>query len=94
MYVGNIIRDLKREISGRGTIEVLVGEIGRITSQEKQERLLLEEHDKMQTIVAELRKAIADKKTTNEEARKSLTKKLTLTLVYINTRSTIAREIR
>ncbi|XP_032682368.1 dynein regulatory complex protein 9 isoform X2 [Odontomachus brunneus] len=79
LYVGNIIRDLKREISERGTIEVLIEEIERITSQEKQERLLLEEHDKVQAIVDELRKAIADKKTSNEEAEEHLTRKLTLT---------------
>lgn len=80
--MSNIIRDLKREISERGTIEVLSGEIERITSQEKQERLLLEEHERVQAIAAELRKAIADKKTSNEEAKEHLTRKLTLTRVY------------
>lgn len=80
--MGNIIRDLKREISERGTIEVLIGEIERITSQEKQERLLLEEHERVQAIVAELRKTIADKKTSDERALEHLTRKLTLTRVY------------
>ncbi|EFN76088.1 IQ domain-containing protein G [Harpegnathos saltator] len=79
LYVGNIIRDLKREISERGTIEILIGEIERITSQEEQERLLLEEHERMQTVVSELRKTIADKRTSNEQAEEHSTKKLILT---------------
>lgn len=76
------MRDLKREISECGTIKVLIGEIERITSQEKQERLLLEEHERVRVIVAELRKTIADKKTSNEKALQHLTRKLTLTRVY------------
>lgn len=76
------MRDLKREISERGTIGVLIEEIERITSREKQERLLLEEHERTRAIVAELRKAIAVKKTSNEREEERLTKKLILTRVY------------
>ncbi|CAL1684547.1 unnamed protein product [Lasius platythorax] len=79
LYVSGIIRDLKREISERGTIEVLIKEIERITSREEQERFLSEENGKMQTIIAKLRKTIVDKKTSNEKEEESLTKKLTLT---------------
>ncbi|KYM82012.1 IQ domain-containing protein G [Atta colombica] len=75
----NIIEDLKREISECGTIDVLIKEIERITSQEEQEHLLIEENKSMQIIVAELRKAIADKKTANEKEEERLTKKLILT---------------
>lgn len=81
LYVSSIIRDLKREISERGTIEVLIKEIERITSREEQERFLSEENGKMQTIIAKLRKTIVDKKTSNEKEEESLTKKLTLTRV-------------
>lgn len=81
LYVSGIIRDLKREISERGTIEVLIKEIERITSREEQERFFLEENGKMQTIIAKLRKTIVDKKTSNEKEEESLTKKLTLTRV-------------
>ncbi|XP_011065755.1 PREDICTED: IQ domain-containing protein G isoform X2 [Acromyrmex echinatior] len=79
LYVSSIIEDLKREISEHGTIDVLIKEIERITSQEEQEHLLIEENESMQIIVAELRKAIADKKTANEKEEERLTKKLTLT---------------
>jgi len=84
LYVGGIIQDLKREISEHGTINVLIKEIERITSQEKQEHLLIEENERMQTIVAELRKTIVDKKTTNEREKECLTKKLTLTRVNVS----------
>ncbi|KAG5320442.1 DRC9 protein, partial [Pseudoatta argentina] len=79
LYVSSIIEDLKREISEHGTIDVLIKEIERITSQEEQEHLLIEENESMQIIVAELRKAIADKKIANEKEEERLTKKLTLT---------------
>lgn len=81
LYVSSIIEDLKREISECGTIDVLIKEIERITSQEEQEHLLIEENKSMQIIVAELRKAIADKKTANEKEEERLTKKLILTRV-------------
>jgi len=83
-YVSGIIQDLKREISEHGTIDVLIKEIERITSQEEQEHLLIEENERMQTIVAELRKTIADKKTANEREKECLTKKLTLTRVNVS----------
>lgn len=83
LYVGAIIRELRQEISEHGTIEVLIKEIERVTSREEQERLLIEENGRMQTIVAELRKAIADKKTSNEREKELLTRKLTLTRVQI-----------
>ncbi|KYQ56375.1 hypothetical protein ALC60_04783 [Trachymyrmex zeteki] len=79
LYVSGIIEDLKREVSEHGTIDVLIKEIERITSQEEQEHILIEENESMQIIVAELRKAIADKKTANEKEEERLTKKLTLT---------------
>ncbi|KAM0728670.1 Dynein regulatory complex protein 9 [Formica fusca] len=79
LYVSGIIQELKREISERGTIEVLIKEIEKITSRKEQERFLSEENERMQTIVAELRKTIVDKKTSNEKEEESLTKKLTLT---------------
>jgi len=79
--VSSIIEDLKREISECGTIDVLIKEIERITSQEEQEHLLIEENKSMQIIIAELRKAIADKKTANEKEEERLTKKLILTRV-------------
>lgn len=79
--MSGIIQELKREISERGTIEVLIKEIKKITSREEQERFLSEENERMQTIVAELRKTIVDKKTSNEKEEESLTKKLTLTRV-------------
>ncbi|KYN33980.1 IQ domain-containing protein G, partial [Trachymyrmex septentrionalis] len=79
LYVCSIIEDLKREISEHGTIDVLIKEIERITSQKEQEHLLIEENENMQIIVAELRKTIADKKTANEMEEERLTKKLTLT---------------
>lgn len=79
--MSSIIQELKREISERGTIEVLIKEIEKITSREEQERFLSEENERMQTIVAELRKTIVDKKTSNEKEEESLTKKLTLTRV-------------
>lgn len=82
MYVADIIRDLMREISERGTIEVLIGEIEGIASREKQERLLLEERERMLTIVAELRKTIADKRASYEEREGRLTRQLTLTRVH------------
>ena len=81
LYVSSIIEDLKREISECGTIDVLIKEIERITSQEEQEHLLIEENKSMQIIIAELRKAIADKKTANEKEEERLTKKLILTRV-------------
>jgi len=84
LYVSGIIQDLKREISEHGTINVLIKEIERITSQEEQEHLLIEESERMQTIVAELRKTIADKKTANERKKECLTKKLTLTRVNVS----------
>lgn len=84
LYVSGIIQDLKREISGHGTIDVLTKEIERITSQEEQEHLVIEENERMQTIVAELRRAIADKKTANEKEEERLTKKLTLTRVNVS----------
>ncbi|KAL0134621.1 hypothetical protein PUN28_001431 [Cardiocondyla obscurior] len=79
LYVCGIMQDLKREINERGTIEVLSKEIGRITSREEQEHLLIEENERMRTIVAELRKAIADGKVANEIEKERLTKRLTLT---------------
>nr|XP_012231744.1 PREDICTED: IQ domain-containing protein G [Linepithema humile] len=79
LYVSAIIQELKQEISEHGTIEVLIKEIERVTSREEQERLLTEENGRMQTIVAELRKAIADKKTSSEREEELLTRKLTLT---------------
>lgn len=84
LYVGAIIRELKQEISEHGTIEVLIKEIERVTSREEQERLSTEENGRMQTIVAELRKAIADKKTSNEREEELLTRKLTLIRVRYN----------
>lgn len=83
LYVSGIIRDLKQEINERGTIDILIKEIGKITSREEQEHLLIEENERMQTIVAELRKAIADRKTANEMEEKRLTRKLTLTRVNV-----------
>lgn len=83
LYVSGIIEDLKREVSEHGTIDVLIKEIERITSQEEQEHILIEENESMQIIVAELRKAIADKKTANEKEEERLTKKLTLTRVNV-----------
>ena len=80
----SIIEDLKREISEHGTIDVLIKEIERITSQKEQEHLLIEENENMQIIVAELRKTIADKKTANEMEEERLTKKLTLTRVNVS----------
>lgn len=82
--MSGIIQDLKREISGHGTIDVLTKEIERITSQEEQEHLVIEENERVQTIVAELRRAIADKKTANEKEEERLTKKLTLTRVNVS----------
>lgn len=82
--MSDIIRDLKQEINEHGTIDVLAREIEKITSQEKQEHLLIEENERMQTIVAELRKAIADKKTANEREEERLMKKLTLTRVNVS----------
>ncbi|XP_071630090.1 dynein regulatory complex protein 9 [Temnothorax longispinosus] len=79
LYVSGIIRDLKREINEHGTIDVLTKEIEKITSQEEQEQLVIEENKRMRTIVVELRKAIADKKTAHEKEEERLTKKLTLT---------------
>ncbi|XP_072745451.1 dynein regulatory complex protein 9 [Anoplolepis gracilipes] len=79
LYVSGIIHGLKREITECGTIEILIKEIEKITSQEEQEHSLSEENGRMQTIVTELRKTIADKKTSNEKEEESLTKKLTLT---------------
>lgn len=84
LYVSGIIRDLKQEINEHGTIDTLAKEIERITSREEQEHLLIEENERMQTIVAELRKAIADKKRTSEMEKERLTKKLTLTRVNIS----------
>lgn len=81
LYVSDIIRDLKREISERGTIEVLIKEIEKITSEEEQESFLSEENGRMQIILAELRKKIVDKKTLNEKEEENLTRKLTLTRV-------------
>ncbi|XP_011881410.1 PREDICTED: IQ domain-containing protein G [Vollenhovia emeryi] len=78
LYVSGIIQDLKREINEHGTIDVLTKEIERITSREQQENLLIEENERMQTIVAELRKTIADRKTANEREGERLTKKLAL----------------
>jgi len=83
LYVSAIIRELKQEISKHGTTEVLIKEIERVTSREKQERLLTEENGRMQTIVAELRKVIADKKASSEREEEVLTRKLTLTRVQI-----------
>lgn len=82
--MSNIIQDLKREISEHETIDVLTKEIEKITSREEQEHLLLEEDERMQTIVAKLRKTIADKKTANEREEERLTKKLTLIRVNIS----------
>lgn len=79
--MSGIIRNLKEEISERGTIEVLIKEIERITSQEEKDRFLSEQNEKMQTIIEELRKTMIDKKTSNEKEEESLTKKLTLTRV-------------
>ncbi|XP_012533374.1 dynein regulatory complex protein 9 [Monomorium pharaonis] len=79
LYVSNIIRDLKQEINEHGTIDILIKEIDKITSRKEQEHLVIEENERMQTIVAELRKAIADKKAANEREEERLTKKLTLT---------------
>ncbi|KYN03839.1 IQ domain-containing protein G, partial [Cyphomyrmex costatus] len=73
------IEDLKQEISEHGTIDVLTKEIEKITSEVEQEHLLIEKNESMQIIVAELRKAITDKKTANEKEEERLTKKLTLT---------------
>lgn len=84
LYVSNIIQDLKREISEHETIDVLTKEIEKITSREEQEHLLIEEDERMQTIVAKLRKTIADKKTANEREEERLTKKLTLIRVNIS----------
>lgn len=81
LYVSDIIEKLKREISERGTIEVLSKEIEKITSREEQERFVSEENERKQTTLAELRKTIVDKKTSNEKEEESLTKKLTLTRV-------------
>lgn len=75
---------MKREINEHGTIDVLTKEIEKITSQEEQEHLLIEENERMQTIVTELRKAIADKKTANEKKEEHLTKKLILTRVNVS----------
>lgn len=79
--MSDIIRDLKQEIRERGTIEVLVKEIEKIASQEEQESFLSEENGRMQIILAELRKKIVDKKTSNEKEEENLTKKLILTQV-------------
>ncbi|XP_029158250.1 dynein regulatory complex protein 9 [Nylanderia fulva] len=79
LYVSGIMRDLKQEISERGTIEVLIKEIERITSQEEKDRFLSEQNEKMQTIITELRKTMVDKKTSNEKEEESLTTKFTLT---------------
>lgn len=82
--MSGIIQDLKREINEHGTIDVLTKEIEKITSREKQEHLLIEENERMQIIVAELRKTIADRKTANEREEERLTKKLTLTRVNVS----------
>lgn len=81
LYVSDIIRDLKQEINERGTIEVLVEEIEKIASHEEQGSFLSEENGRMQIILAELRKKIVDKKTSNEKEEENLTRKLTLTRV-------------
>lgn len=81
LYVSDIIRDLKQEISEHGTIKVLIKEIEKITSEEEQESFLSEENGRMQIILAELQKKIADKKTSNEKEEENLTRKLTLTRV-------------
>lgn len=81
LYVSDIIRDLKREIHEHGTIDVLIKEIEKITSREEQDQVLIEENERMRTIVAELRKAISDRKAANEREEEHLTKKLTLTRV-------------
>lgn len=79
--MSDIIRNLKREIDEHGTIDVLIKEIEKITSREEQDQLLIEENERMRTIVAELRKAISDRKAANEWEEERLTKKLTLTRV-------------
>lgn len=76
LHVSDIIRDLRWEISKHGTIEVLIKEIERITSQEKQERLLAEEKARIQAIATELRKAIVDKKRSNQKEKERLTRKI------------------
>lgn len=82
--MSGIIRDLKQEINEHGSIDTLAKEIERITSREEQEHLLIEESERMQTIVAELRKAIVDRKTASETEEERLTKKLTLTRVNVS----------
>lgn len=75
------MRDLRQEISERGTIEILIKEIERIQAREKQERLLTEENERIRAIATELRRAIADKKMSNEKEKMRLREKLTLTRV-------------
>lgn len=75
--MSGVIRDLRREISKHGTVDVLRKEIERkSTLREKQERLLAEENERTRAIAMELRARILDEKTSNEREKERLTSKL------------------
>lgn len=78
------MRDLRWEISERGTIELLIKETERMTSRQKQERLLAEENERIRAIATELERAIVHKKTSNEMEEEHLMSKLTSTRVHVN----------
>jgi len=81
LRVSDARRDLRREISERGAIEILIGEMEKIASWAEQEDLSREGNERIRAIATELRRAIVDKKASNEKEEERLTRKLASTRV-------------
>jgi len=77
--VSDVIGDSRREMSEcDGAIETLVGEMEKIASREGLSR---EQRERIRAIATELRRAIVDKKASNDEEEERLTRKLAATRV-------------
>jgi len=72
----------RREISECGAmVETLIGEMEKIALREREESLSRDRKERIRAIVTELRRAIVDKKASNEKEEERLTRKLASTRV-------------
>ncbi|KAH0944898.1 hypothetical protein HN011_001419 [Eciton burchellii] len=70
----------RREISECGAmVETLIGEMEKIALREREESLSRDRKERIRAIVTELRRAIVDKKASNEKEEERLTRKLAST---------------
>lgn len=75
-YVRKIMAGLKEEMRERGSIEVLTKEIEKLIERTKEERALLAKSEKLEKLVAELQKTIANERIANEEEKKRVLNEL------------------